>query len=107
MPVVFRREGSVAFVTLDNPPVNAIGLDVRRGLVDALDWVEGEDGLSRVVFSGGERMFAAGADAKEFDRVTSLGWRPSMGWHWVAGVNWLWPAAIASPRQKPNLGCQR
>ncbi len=67
MAVNFRREGMVAFVELDNPPVNAIGLDIRSGLMEALDWIESEEGLSHVVLSGKGRMFAAGADAREFD----------------------------------------
>ena len=67
MAVKFHREGQVAFVELDNPPVNAIGLDIRAGLIEALDWVEREEGLSHVVLSGKGRMFAAGADAREFD----------------------------------------
>ena len=67
MGVKYRREGQVAFVELDNPPVNAIGLDIRAGLMDALDRVEAEEGLSHVVLSGAGRMFAAGADAREFD----------------------------------------
>ncbi len=67
MSVQVSREGSVAFVTLDNPPVNAIGRAVRAGLMDALDEIESAVGLSRVVLSGAGRCFAAGADAKEFD----------------------------------------
>jgi len=67
MTVSVTREGAVAFVTLQNPPVNAIGRAVRQGLMDAIDWVESTDGLSRVVLSGAGRCFAAGADAREFD----------------------------------------
>ncbi len=67
MAVDFHREGDVAFVQLANPPVNAIGLSVREGLMAALDWVEAETGLSRVILHGSARIFAAGADATEFD----------------------------------------
>jgi 3-hydroxyacyl-CoA dehydrogenase len=67
MTVTFYRKGSAAFVTLDNPPVNAIGLSVRQGLSKALDWIAEEDDLTRVILSGAGRMFAAGADAREFD----------------------------------------
>jgi 3-hydroxyacyl-CoA dehydrogenase len=67
MSVEFHRDGAVAFVTLANPPVNAIGLSVRQGLMDALAWISGEKGLSRVVLTGAGRAFAAGADAREFD----------------------------------------
>ena len=67
MSVTFRREGPVAYVELDNPPVNAIGLSIRQGLVDALDWIAEEAHLDRVILSGKGRAFAAGADAREFD----------------------------------------
>ena len=62
-----RRAGTIAYVTLQNPPVNAIGLTVRQGLSDALDRVAGERGLSRVILTGSGRAFAAGGDAREFD----------------------------------------
>lgn len=67
MHVTTRREGAIAFVELNNPPVNAIGLSVRQGLADAIDWVNGEAGLSRVILTGAGRAFAAGGDAREFD----------------------------------------
>ena len=67
MSVETRRSGAVAYVTLNSPPVNAIGLAVRQGLEAALDWLEREDGLTRVILAGEGRAFAAGADASEFD----------------------------------------
>ncbi len=66
MTVTTRREGNVGYVELDNPPVNAIGLSVRSGLLEAVYWAEKEN-LERVIVSGKGGMFAAGADAKEFD----------------------------------------
>ncbi len=66
MSVTTRREGSVGYVEIDNAPVNAIGLSVRSGLQQAVDWAEREN-LERVIVSGKGGMFAAGADAKEFD----------------------------------------
>ena len=67
MPVTTRREGTTAYVTLDFPPVNAIGRNTRQGLIDALDWIAAQAGLERVILSGAGRAFAAGADAREFD----------------------------------------
>lgn len=67
MFVTTRREGRTAYVTLDNPPVNAIAQGTRQGLLDALDWIEAEGDIERVILSGTGRAFAAGADAKEFD----------------------------------------
>lgn len=64
--VTRRKEGRTGYVKIDNPPVNAIGLAVRKGLLAAVEWAESED-LERVIVSGAGRVFAAGGDAKEFD----------------------------------------
>ncbi|WP_224813566.1 3-hydroxyacyl-CoA dehydrogenase NAD-binding domain-containing protein [Hasllibacter sp. MH4015] len=66
MNVTTRSEGLTGFVTLDNPPVNAIGKEMRQGLLDAVAWAEREN-FDRVIVTGAGRAFAAGADAKEFD----------------------------------------
>ena len=67
MPVTFERDGETALVTLDNPPVNAIGQEIRQGLLDAVARADAEEGLTRVILRGANRGFAAGADAREFD----------------------------------------
>ena len=66
MSVTTRREANVGHVELDEPPVNAIGRAMRRGLLDAVAWAERER-LDRVIVSGRGEAFAAGADAREFD----------------------------------------
>lgn len=66
MAVTTRKDGIYGYVTLDNPPVNAMGQAVRQGLLDAVAWAEAE-GLERVIVHGAGRAFAAGGDAKEFD----------------------------------------
>lgn len=66
MSVTMIRDGLTGVVTLDNPPVNAIGHAMREGLLQAVAWAEVEN-LDRVIVTGAGRVFAAGADAKEFD----------------------------------------
>ncbi len=66
MAVSRRREGTTGYVALDNPPVNAVGLAVRQGLLSAVAWAEAET-LERVIVSGAGRVFCAGGDAREFD----------------------------------------
>ena len=65
MAVHTRREGTTVYVDLDTPPVNAIGLETRKGLLDAVNWAEAQ-GLERVILSGRGRMFSAGADIRSF-----------------------------------------
>ena len=67
MALTRRKDGLYGYVELDNPPVNAIGREMRQALLDAVEWAEAE-GLERVILSGKGRNFAAGADAGEFDR---------------------------------------
>lgn len=67
MAVTWRREGNTGFVELANPPVNAMGLALRQGLVAAVAWAATEPGLERVIVTGQGRAFAAGGDAREFD----------------------------------------
>ena len=66
MQVTMRSENHVGYVTLSNPPVNAIGQALRQGLLEAVRWAE-RDRLDRVIVFGAGGVFAAGADAKEFD----------------------------------------
>ena len=36
----FVYQGNIAIITICNPPVNALSVDVRKGLLDALKEVE-------------------------------------------------------------------
>jgi 3-hydroxyacyl-CoA dehydrogenase len=96
MPVHTSREGNTAHVTLDVPPVNAIGRETRQGLMDALAWIGGEAGLERVILSGAGRAFAAGANAREFDGPALAPHLPEV----IAGIEACevpWIAAIHGP----------
>ncbi|WP_427026186.1 3-hydroxyacyl-CoA dehydrogenase NAD-binding domain-containing protein (plasmid) [Aureimonas ureilytica] len=63
------RDG-IAFVTIDNPPVNAIGQGVRAGLMEAAQTVAGLSGVRAVVLSGAGRSFVSGSDIRELGRQT-------------------------------------
>lgn len=65
MTVRYEIGGGVCVVTLDNPPVNVIGQEMRRGLGAALQAAEAA-GVARVIITGAGKVFAAGADAREF-----------------------------------------
>jgi 3-hydroxyacyl-CoA dehydrogenase len=60
------RDGTVAIVTIDNPPVNALSFAVVSGLADAFTECADDDGVEAVVLTGAGRMFVAGADISEF-----------------------------------------
>ena len=42
-----RREGAVLVVSINNPPVNALGQAVRAGLLAAVEQAEGDDAYRR------------------------------------------------------------
>jgi 3-hydroxyacyl-CoA dehydrogenase len=66
--VRIEREQDVAFVVIDNPPVNATSLEVRAGLLDAVSTLAGDDGVSAIVLIGAGKTFIAGADIREFGK---------------------------------------
>jgi len=74
-----RRPDGVAVVTLNNPKVNALSQAVLARLKQlALKLTANPPGA--VVITGGERIFAAGADISEFGG-TSEGDRIGLGFH--------------------------
>lgn len=70
-PAVVRSQqhDNILVVTIDNAPVNALGVDVRRGLVDAIDAAEGNQSVAAVVLVGAGRNFIGGADIREFGKT--------------------------------------
>ena len=60
-----RRDDGVAEITLDNPPVNALSIELLEGLRDAARSLAAEP-PGAVVVTGGAKVFAAGADVSQF-----------------------------------------
>ena len=68
-PVVSRSlHGNVLVVSIDHPPVNALGVDVRRGLLEAIDAAQADAAVAAVLIVGAGRNFIAGADIREFGK---------------------------------------
>ena len=66
--VKYERRGNVGIMSINNPPVNALGAAVRKGLVDALDaGLQDKEAQALVLICEG-RTFIAGADITEFDK---------------------------------------
>ena len=66
--VTIAREGKIAVVTVNNPPVNALSQAVRQGLLDAVAALDGDPDVSAVVLVCAGRTFIAGADVNEFGK---------------------------------------
>ncbi|XP_060786433.1 peroxisomal bifunctional enzyme isoform X1 [Neoarius graeffei] len=61
-----RVRGSIALITLNNPPVNALSAAVRRGIVDSVSQSLKDEQVKAVVLCGENGHFCGGADIKEF-----------------------------------------
>jgi 3-hydroxyacyl-CoA dehydrogenase len=72
------KQNDVAVITIDNPPVNALSPGVPEGILAAIDEMNGDPALKAAVVIGGGRTFVAGADIKEFGKMTSGGPRRSL-----------------------------
>ena len=69
--VTRTRDGDVGVITVNNPPVNALSPGVPEGIVAALTELRDDASVKAVVLIGGGRTFIAGADMKEFVKLTS------------------------------------
>ena len=69
--VQLTKENGIGVITINNPPVNALSPGVPEGISEALDLISGDDSVRAAVLIGGGRTFVAGADIKEFGKMTS------------------------------------
>jgi 3-hydroxyacyl-CoA dehydrogenase len=67
-PVTVTRDGNVAIVTLDNPPVNALSFHLREPLQKALVKLKDDASVEALVLTCAGRTFVAGADITEFGK---------------------------------------
>jgi len=66
--VTYSRRGTIGFITVDNPPVNALSVGVRRGIVECLKEGAADAEAKALVLICAGRTFIAGADITEFGR---------------------------------------
>jgi 3-hydroxyacyl-CoA dehydrogenase len=63
-----RIDGDIGFIVSNNPPVNALGIAVRSGIVAALQALNAEPAIRAIVLYCEGRTFFAGADITEFGK---------------------------------------
>ncbi|RJG02684.1 3-hydroxyacyl-CoA dehydrogenase NAD-binding domain-containing protein [Noviherbaspirillum sedimenti] len=61
-----EREHDIAIVVIDNPPINAGSLEVRSGLLAAIEEVKFDVAVNGIVIIGAGNTFVAGSDLREF-----------------------------------------
>ena len=65
-PTSVETDGDVAIVVIDNPPINAGSLAVRRGVIEAIEEVAARPEIKAAVLIGAGKTFIAGSDLREF-----------------------------------------
>src|SRR5277367_5476573 len=69
--VQLTKQNDIAVITINNPPVNALSPGVPEGISEAIDQIAKDDTVKAAVLIGGGRTFIAGADIKEFGKMTT------------------------------------
>ena len=64
--VRYKVDKGIAWIAMNNPPLNALSHALRSGIVHALDRAVADAKVRAVVIIGNERAFSSGADIKEF-----------------------------------------
>ena len=67
----YSLQGAIAVITLNNPPVNGLGLPLREGLMSGLDRAAKDAAVKAVVIIGSAKAFSGGADIREFNTPKS------------------------------------
>ena len=76
-PVQYAARGPVAVLTMDNPPVNGLGLALRVGIIEGIDRALADPAVTAIVLTGSDFAFSGGADVREFGSPKS-GMAPSL-----------------------------
>jgi 3-hydroxyacyl-CoA dehydrogenase len=69
--VQLTKDNGIAVITINNPPVNALSPGVPEGIAAAIEQIAKDDSVKAAVLMGGGKTFVAGADIKEFGKITS------------------------------------
>ena len=72
MTAHYETRGAVAVITLDNPPVNGMGLETRRAVAAGIEKAEADAAVKAIVLTGAGKAFSGGADIREFGSPKAL-----------------------------------
>jgi 3-hydroxyacyl-CoA dehydrogenase len=72
MSADYQVHGSVAVITLNNPPVNGLGHATRTAAVDGIRRANDDAAIKAIVITGAGKAFSGGADIKEFNSPKAL-----------------------------------
>ncbi|MBC8027474.1 MAG: enoyl-CoA hydratase/isomerase family protein [Steroidobacteraceae bacterium] len=66
MTLKYKVEKGIAWLAMNNPPLNALSHELRRSIVAGVDRAVADTTVKAIVLIGNERAFSSGADIKEF-----------------------------------------
>ena len=72
MSATYQVIDGIAVVTMNNPPVNGLGYDNRRGIADGFAKGNADPAVKAIVLTGAGKAFSGGADIREFDSPKSM-----------------------------------
>jgi 3-hydroxyacyl-CoA dehydrogenase len=72
MTAQYQVHGDIAVITLNNPPVNGLGLSTRQGIADGMAQAQADAAVKAIVITGAGKAFSGGADITEFGKPTAL-----------------------------------
>lgn len=72
MSADYQLRNRIAVITLNNPPVNGLGLETRSAAVAALQRAQADDAVQAIVITGAGTAFSGGADIREFNSPKAL-----------------------------------
>ena len=107
-PVLRRREGAVGVLTLNRPDKrNALDLAMRAAIADAMRALEADTEVRAIVITGGDQVFAAGADLhllvdKGAQEVAAL----DLGHYWAPLAQSRKPVIAAVSGFALGAGCE-
>src|SRR4029078_4599024 len=62
----YALHGSVAVITLDNPPVNGLNHPLRTSIVEGIDRAQADSSVVAIILTCAGGLFSGGADIREF-----------------------------------------
>jgi 3-hydroxyacyl-CoA dehydrogenase len=93
-PVKLEYSDDIAVITINNPPVNALGQEVRKILLDLVIKLDADPKIRAVILTGAGNHFVGGADIKEFQHPPQAPHLPELvdrielaAKPWIAAVN--------------------
>ena len=72
MSTTYQVIDGIAVITMNNPPVNGLGLATRVALAAGLDRALADPAIAAIVVNGSGKSFCGGADIREFGKPTAL-----------------------------------